>query len=30
MPSDEIIAVTAKAGYDLSGLRPRLEALAQG
>jgi uncharacterized protein (TIGR01244 family) len=29
-PTDEIIAATAKAGYDLSGLRPRLDALAQG
>jgi uncharacterized protein (TIGR01244 family) len=30
MPSDQIIAATAKAGYDLSGLRSRLDALAQG
>lgn len=30
MPVDEIIAATARAGYDLSGLRPRLDALAQG
>ena len=28
MPVDEIIAATARAGYDLAGLRPRLEALA--
>lgn len=25
MAADEILATTAKAGYDLSGLRPRLE-----
>ena len=24
MPADDIIAATARAGYDLSGLRPRL------
>lgn len=30
MPTDEIIAATGRAGYDLSGLRPRLEALARG
>jgi len=30
MPTDAIIAATAKAGYDLSGLRPRLEALIAG
>ena len=29
-PADEIIAATAKAGYDLSSLRPRLEALGGG
>lgn len=29
-PTDEIIAATARAGYDLSGLRARLDALAQG
>jgi len=28
LPTDEIIAVAAQAGYDLFGLRPRLEALA--
>ncbi|GAA6187528.1 TIGR01244 family sulfur transferase [Litorivita sp. NS0012-18] len=28
MPTDEIIAATAKAGYQLDGLRPTLEALA--
>jgi len=28
MAADDIIAATAKAGYDLAGLRPRLEALA--
>ncbi len=28
MPTDAIIAATAKAGYDLSNLRPRLDALA--
>lgn len=30
MPADEILSVTARAGYDLSGLRPRLEAAAKG
>lgn len=30
MATDEIIAATAQAGYELSGLRPRLDALAQG
>ena len=25
MPADEIIAATGRAGYDLSGLRPRLQ-----
>ncbi|EAQ04767.1 hypothetical protein OB2597_05775 [Pseudooceanicola batsensis HTCC2597] len=25
MPADEILATAGKAGYDLSGLRPRLE-----
>lgn len=30
MAADDIIAATAKAGYDLSGLRSRLEALAEG
>lgn len=29
MPADAIIAATAKAGYDLAGLRPRLDALAE-
>ena len=29
-PADEIIAATAKAGYDLSSLRHRLEALGGG
>ncbi len=29
MTPDDIIGATAKAGYDLAGLRPRLEALAQ-
>jgi len=28
--TDAIIAATAKAGYDLAGLRPRLEALIAG
>lgn len=28
LPTDAIIAATAKAGYDLSNLRPRLDALA--
>lgn len=28
MPTAEIIAATAKAGYDLAGLAPRLDALA--
>jgi uncharacterized protein (TIGR01244 family) len=28
MKTDDIIAAAAKAGYDLSGLRPRLDALA--
>ena len=27
--TDAIIAATARAGYDLSGMRPRLDALAQ-
>lgn len=26
MPAEDILAATSKAGYDLSGLRPRLEA----
>jgi uncharacterized protein (TIGR01244 family) len=26
MPVDDIVQATARAGYDLSGLRPRLEA----
>ncbi len=30
MSADDIIAATAKAGYDLENLRPRLEALARG
>lgn len=29
MPADEILAATARAGYDLSALRPRLEGFAQ-
>lgn len=28
LPVDEILQATAKAGYDLSGLRPQLDALA--
>ena len=28
MPTEAIIAATAKAGYDLAGLAPRLDALA--
>lgn len=28
MPTDEIIAATAKCGYDLGGLSPQIEALA--
>jgi uncharacterized protein (TIGR01244 family) len=28
MPTDAIISATAKAGYDLSNLRPRLDAIA--
>jgi len=28
LPSDDIIGATAKAGYDLRGLHPQLEALA--
>jgi uncharacterized protein (TIGR01244 family) len=28
MPSEDIIAATAKAGYDLRGLHPQLEMLA--
>ncbi len=28
LPSDEIIAAAAQAGYDLRGLHPQLEALA--
>ena len=28
MPTDEIIAATTKAGYDLGGMRGQLEALA--
>ncbi len=30
IPTDDIIAATARAGYDLSNIRTRLEALAQG
>lgn len=30
LPTDEIVAATARAGYDLSGLRPRLDLLARG
>jgi uncharacterized protein (TIGR01244 family) len=29
-PTDDIIAATARCGYDLAGLRPRIEALAKG
>ena len=29
LPTDEILQATARAGYDLSGLRPRLD-LARG
>ena len=29
MSTDDIIAATARAGYDLSGLRPQLDALAE-
>ncbi len=28
--ADEILSATARAGYDLSGLRPRLDLLARG
>lgn len=28
MPVDDIMATTTKAGYDLSGLRPRLEEIS--
>ncbi len=30
MDADAIIAATAQAGYDLAGLKPRLDALAAG
>jgi uncharacterized protein (TIGR01244 family) len=30
MPTDDIIAETAKAGYDLAGMRRQLDALAKG
>ncbi len=30
MDADAIIAATAQAGYDLAGMKPRLEALAAG
>ncbi|WP_204114741.1 TIGR01244 family sulfur transferase [Shimia biformata] len=30
MPVDDILGAAAAGGYDLGGLRPRLEALAQG
>jgi uncharacterized protein (TIGR01244 family) len=30
LPTDDIIAATAKAGYDLQGLRGQLDALAKG
>jgi uncharacterized protein (TIGR01244 family) len=30
LPTDDIIDATAKVGYDLAGLRPRLEELAKG
>lgn len=29
MPTDDIIAATAAAGYDLGGMRPQLDALAE-
>lgn len=28
MPSDDIIAATAAAGYDLAGMRPQIDAVA--
>jgi uncharacterized protein (TIGR01244 family) len=28
MPADDILAATARAGYDLAGLRPQIEQLA--
>ena len=28
LPTDEILAATARAGYDLAGLRPTLDAIA--
>jgi uncharacterized protein (TIGR01244 family) len=30
MPTDDILAATARAGYDLGGLRPQLDARAGG
>ncbi|MFT4961091.1 MAG: hypothetical protein ACI92Z_002177 [Paracoccaceae bacterium] len=30
MPVDEILATTSKAGYDLGGLRPRLQEVSNG
>lgn len=30
LPTDDIIAATASAGYELSGMRPQLDALAKG
>ncbi len=30
LPTEDIIAATTKAGYDLSGLVPRIEALIKG
>ena len=29
MPSDDIIAATARCGYDLRGLKPQIDSLAQ-
>lgn len=29
MPSDDIIAATARAGYDLAGLKPRLDEMTE-
>ena len=30
LPAEDILAATERAGYDLQGLRPQLEAMAQG
>lgn len=30
LPTDEILATTAAAGYRIDGLRPQIEALAEG